>query len=368
MCSRCGSNEHETNTCTAKSKRIMDSNAMIRCVVCRELGHAVCNKKYKKKQKDEDKADNLDELDHMSAVYCPNCGQEGHHIDYAATCENEYCTVPKYEAHTRYSMLTDMLKDIDVCATDRTRSMRHLNNIYKGLISSIWSQSEYSRIQALFPSLIYERDQENAARERQLHPPPGRLTPKHHHRDREHHHHENRRKTFGGHSDNGSAGLQDLEAAAGIGMGGGDIDTLPSRGFGHKRARGESGSVAMDREQNKRRSATPNPVRSRDRGDRDGDSRYESHSGYEHSHFGGGGAYNRDSRETDNRVVRQEKASSVLRQGYHRSTGADYFNSSSNSNHNTNDLISAYKSSGNRVQSRAKGPVNVVSEVNMGEY
>ena len=275
----------------------MDTNSAIRCIVCGKHGHTVCGQPKEKIQTSD-------------AVFCPNCGQEGHHIDYAMTCEDEYCTVPKYEAHTRYSMLTDMLKDIDVCAVDRSRSMRHLNNIYNGLIGSIWSKSEYERVQALFPSLLHERDREQANR----HMP--QIQP------------ANRRKTFGGQS----SSVRSNDFLAGM------DEVLPSSGFGRKRGRESEDSPRPDK--GMRRSATPQAGERRresDRGVNEGDSRC----GYDRGHASGDYS---------------QRANSVQRGG-----GRVMYPGGTS----TSDVINMYKSSGSRTKSR-KG--NIISEVNMGEY
>jgi hypothetical protein len=300
----------------------MDTNAAIRCVVCRELGHAVCEQKKEKVLAKEEASGTV-------AVYCPNCGQEGHHIDYAATCVEEGCTVPRYEAHTRFSLLTDLLKDIDVCAVDRSRSMRHLNNIYKGLISNIWGQGEYTRVQALFPSLLTEVEN-NRGGNRSRHNTPERTSKQHS---------SNRRQTFGGQGHH-------AETGGGAFLPGMD-EVLPSSGFVRKRTRdGDQDSRGGDK---RRRSSTPYGEGDRGRDsygsdsrdhEGDGDSRYA----YQHSHFGGDSS--------------PARAASTMRGGDRKSYPAG-----SSGGGNTRDLIKMYKNS-----TRSKPKSLRTSEVNMDDY
>ena len=102
------------------------------------------------------KVDNID-IDDVpdNEIYCPNCGDKGHHIDYPSV-SNHYCIVPKHDAYMKYSMLIDLLDDIDDCKPTN-KLFDKLNNIYSGLLNNIYSSAEYDRNLALFPSLQYEK-------------------------------------------------------------------------------------------------------------------------------------------------------------------------------------------------------------------
>ena len=38
----------------------------------------------------------------MVDIYCPNCGERGHHLDYCLSEEDATCSYPRIEAFVKY--------------------------------------------------------------------------------------------------------------------------------------------------------------------------------------------------------------------------------------------------------------------------
>jgi len=52
-------------------------------------------------------------------VYCPNCGERGHHLDYAALCcDSPLCQAPKYDAFAKFPSL---MRDLESCNSEADR-------------------------------------------------------------------------------------------------------------------------------------------------------------------------------------------------------------------------------------------------------
>eukprot|EP01032_Pedospumella_encystans_P013202 gene13202-15213_t len=159
ICTHCGSTTHDARNCrditsfstTDKEVTGMDSKVagpMVRCMSCNLFGHVMCQ--------------SLPPVPAASAgeVYCPNCGQSGHHIDFPMLCsvsltkagepvrkksrqqlqnESSLCMEPKFDAFIKYPQL---LREIDsIPANERL-----------GFFRDVTRRSSYSD-QMLFPPL-----------------------------------------------------------------------------------------------------------------------------------------------------------------------------------------------------------------------
>jgi len=69
ICSNCGSLGHDLRKCSDRYSALPDRGSNMRCMSCKEIGHLNC--KYLPSLRDK-----------RPRIYCPNCGQEGHHADY----------------------------------------------------------------------------------------------------------------------------------------------------------------------------------------------------------------------------------------------------------------------------------------------
>jgi hypothetical protein len=131
MCTQCGGTTHDCRSCLQRPEIALartDEHPAIKCMSCGQLGHANCkaiftapvavattadtdsatdgvskrsnadgNGKSRSKDKDRDGV-----KDSASAVFCPNCGQAGHHADYPPIGRYNPCRQPRHEAYLKF--------------------------------------------------------------------------------------------------------------------------------------------------------------------------------------------------------------------------------------------------------------------------
>lgn len=133
LCSVCGSTHHNASMCEAAVpvEEHSEINAQaVSCMKCGEFGHVLCKPMPQAKR----------------AMYCPNCGQRDHHVDYPSEeykgVKPRLCSAPRQEA---YNKIPQLLHDIDNLPS--RESMR--NEYYARMARSDTGQS----LAFLFPSL-----------------------------------------------------------------------------------------------------------------------------------------------------------------------------------------------------------------------
>jgi hypothetical protein len=91
----------------------------------------------------------------LNRVYCPNCGEEGHHVDYSAADTNRAgsilgsfnaCKVPRYDAYIKFPQL---LRGLDRQGSSSSE-MEARQEYYQSLV---WSGGSGEQVQNMFPSL-----------------------------------------------------------------------------------------------------------------------------------------------------------------------------------------------------------------------
>lgn len=105
ICFHCGSLNHDSFNCHELNNRERPSRyeslvegPWIKCMTCNKQGHLMCNK-MPWERCERGKAQN--------EIYCPNCGEQGHHVDYTPLINDrwarvKYCVAPKCEAFFKF--------------------------------------------------------------------------------------------------------------------------------------------------------------------------------------------------------------------------------------------------------------------------
>ena len=61
------------------------------CMTCFQTGHSVCPGPYQ-----------MSETCTPPALFCPNCGCSGHHVDYPERNAYNQCLAPRYDAYNKF--------------------------------------------------------------------------------------------------------------------------------------------------------------------------------------------------------------------------------------------------------------------------
>lgn len=164
--------------------RMVDSST--RCMTCNKLGHALCepDRPVRKKSRLVTpyrtvklamlspllgisthhsswlhrflKTDNH-HLDQpvINRVYCPNCGEDGHHVDYSPGDANRAgsilgsfnaCKVPRYDAYIKFPQLLRGLDRQGSSSSERAGRQEYYQSL-------VWSGGSGEQVQNMFPSL-----------------------------------------------------------------------------------------------------------------------------------------------------------------------------------------------------------------------
>jgi hypothetical protein len=159
ICTLCGSCYHDSKYCPSLKDKdphyVLNGsvNESIRCMCCNEMGHAMC------KSSDPIQGPNIDPCprfgsstrlnvlstkinssseftstsqDENKIIFCPNCGEKGHHLDYSL---HDQCQAPKYEAYLKFSQLSKYLDNY----SSRSDTKQSRIEFYQSLVRSMGS-------------------------------------------------------------------------------------------------------------------------------------------------------------------------------------------------------------------------------------
>jgi hypothetical protein len=150
LCTNCGSTAHDSVNCEdyiqsydhSSSPFFISKNII--CISCMAVGHSLCGKL----------SSELDPVDGL--VYCPNCGNSGHHVDEAACSINRKgkfvpCLAPRVDAYQKIPQLMKDAASIDIASSNANSSKHDLMEYYRGIGRD---QRLYpDQLEALFPVL-----------------------------------------------------------------------------------------------------------------------------------------------------------------------------------------------------------------------
>jgi hypothetical protein len=136
VCTICGSCAHETRACPSfwpasanngngsRTIQVRNKAGLVlehfrkletkesRCMRCNKLGHNLCGEfadphsadsrsksSYSAGSRGRRGADN----DSLKVIYCPNCGEAGHHVDFIHPSQDQLCVAPRFEAYQKFN-------------------------------------------------------------------------------------------------------------------------------------------------------------------------------------------------------------------------------------------------------------------------
>jgi DNA-directed RNA polymerase subunit RPC12/RpoP len=92
-------------------QRRLESNES-RCMRCNKLGHTLCgdftdihtrSAQQTSTNPSMSRTGSSRSIQEDRQIYCPNCGEAGHHVDFIRADEYQLCVAPRHEAYMKFN-------------------------------------------------------------------------------------------------------------------------------------------------------------------------------------------------------------------------------------------------------------------------
>ena len=149
ICSLCGLTTHDARQCPTPPEIALArmEDASIRCMSCNQLGHALCKRIAKNTV--------VTDTQH---IFCPNCGMEGHHVDYPAdylfrkSTQKSTASNQRQQSHAQTDAY--LTSGLNPCQAPKLDAYLKFNELmrYPGTYINIpsqyiiWHSSQYNRL------------------------------------------------------------------------------------------------------------------------------------------------------------------------------------------------------------------------------